>query len=175
MSFAYPASLVWSASARTGATSLPIACDDVVDVLDEIDPDPDLDEDVREDVGDDELIRLDDGSIEIQAHAKPVGLPAVDAEQDDSRPRGRRPEGGQATAAGDDAMRVIHLLWAGARFRLGLVAIRTSRRLATLGEWLLNLRKGSGRKKQKPDSQARSVHAGGPFLLRLFHFATLID
>jgi hypothetical protein len=38
-------------------------------------------------------------------------------------------------------MRLIHLLWARARLRLGIVAIRTSRRLATLGEWLLNLGK----------------------------------
>jgi hypothetical protein len=40
-------------------------------------------------------------------------------------------------------MRLIHLLWLRARLRLGIVAIRTSRRLATLGEWLLNL--GGGR------------------------------
>lgn len=36
-------------------------------------------------------------------------------------------------------MRLMHLLWLRARLRLGIVVIRASRRLATLGEWLLDL------------------------------------
>jgi hypothetical protein len=42
-------------------------------------------------------------------------------------------------------MRLIHLLMAEARLMLVIVAIRISRRLATLGEWLFNLGDGAGR------------------------------